>query len=521
MKRLLTASLGVMLILALGIISCDRDRDLTGPTEMIQSLDGQATLQRAAKLTTSEEESNQRSYITVVVADDESDPDNVITSFTITWSDTDDCSDNYNAYLFYTVYHRNSRPAFEKIQTHLGLAASGETQITNSLSNLNGASGFRVALYCGTSSDRRISTVWIPQYYDASNRSPVPDTYTSEPPLTALAVSSGTLTPTFHRHTLAYTVPDVANANSRITITATAGTDYNYVFVKDPALLIVRLCSPTILSLGCGEPHYGEDAVVLIDADADTPGFQVDLGEGENSIAIRVHKGDDLGSFYSLTVTRAASGTVNTPATGAPAISDTVQVQVGQTLTASTSGIADADGLTNASFSYQWVSSDGTSDTDISDATGSTYTLVEADAGNTIKVRVSFTDDAGHAESLTSAATGEVAAAAIPLTAEFQNVPDSHNSTDTFTFRVVFSEAVGTSYKTLRDHSFEVTNGSVTGARRVDGRSDLWEITVEPDSDADVTVVLPITDDCDAQDAVCTSDDKQLSNRSEITVSGP
>ena len=99
---------------------------------------------------------------------------------------------------------------------------------------------------------------------------------------------------------------------------------------------------------------------------------------------------------------------VNTPATGAPAISGTAQV--GETLTASTSGIADADGLTNVSYSYQWVRNDGSSDTDITDATDSTYTLEAADEGKTLKVKVSFTDDADNDERLTSAATGEVEA---------------------------------------------------------------------------------------------------------------
>ena len=42
---------------------------------------------------------------------------------------------------------------------------------------------------------------------------------------------------------------------------------------------------------------------------------------------------------------------VDDPATGAPAISGTAQV--GQTLTASTAGIADLDGLPN-SLTYQW-----------------------------------------------------------------------------------------------------------------------------------------------------------------------
>ena len=113
-------------------------------------------------------------------------------------------------------------------------------------------------------------------------------------------------------------------------------------------------------------------------------------------------------SFYFNADTPAAPDpALNNPATGAPSISG--MAQVGETLTADTSSIADADGLTNASYSYQWIANDGTSDTDITGATDSTYTLVAADEGKTIKVRVSFTDDADNEETLTSAATAVVA----------------------------------------------------------------------------------------------------------------
>ena len=119
---------------------------------------------------------------------------------------------------------------------------------------------------------------------------------------------------------------------------------------------------------------------------------------------------------------------------------------------------------------------------------------------------------------MTSEATATVVT---PLTAEFQDVPDKHDGTGFFTFDIAFSEHISISYKTLRDDSLEVTNGSATKAKRVDGQSDLWKITVEPDSNAAVTVVLPITEDCAAQDAVCTRDGTELSNRSELTVPGP
>ena len=179
-------------------------------------------------------------------------------------------------------------------------------------------------------------------------------------------------------------------------------------------------------------------------------------------------------------------GSANTPASGAPTITGTPQV--GQTLTASTSGITDADGLTNAAFSYRWTAGGS----DIGGATGSTYTLTASEQGQTIQVRVSFTDDADNEETLTSEATVAVAAAAsAPLTAAFQDLPDSHDGSTAFTFQVLFSEDVGISYVNMRDDAFSLSEGDVTGARRVDGRNDLWEITVEPDGDDGVAVTLP------------------------------
>ena len=96
----------------------------------------------------------------------------------------------------------------------------------------------------------------------------------------------------------------------------------------------------------------------------------------------------------------------NNPATGAPTISGTPQV--GGVLTANLSNVTDPDGLVNVSYSYQWIADDGTTETDIDHATGETYRPITADEDKTVKVRVSFTDDEGNPESLTSAATGAV-----------------------------------------------------------------------------------------------------------------
>ena len=100
----------------------------------------------------------------------------------------------------------------------------------------------------------------------------------------------------------------------------------------------------------------------------------------------------------------------NSPATGQPTISGTLRV--GETLTSDTSGIADEDGLESVTYLYQWLVGDGASETDIAGATSVTYTLSDDEEGKTVKVRVSFTDDEGNEETLTSEATAAVGAAA-------------------------------------------------------------------------------------------------------------
>ena len=152
-------------------------------------------------------------------------------------------------------------------------------------------------------------------------------------------------------------------------------------------------------------------------------------GEQSKTVTVQVleNGGEEEDETFTLQLSDASGGyinsgkatgtitspesTSNTPATGRPSVTGTAQV--GETLTADTTGIGDADGLNNVSYSYQWVRSDGTTDTDITGATTSTYTLVSADQGNTVKVRVSFTDDAGNAETLTSASTASVAAVSV------------------------------------------------------------------------------------------------------------
>ena len=122
---------------------------------------------------------------------------------------------------------------------------------------------------------------------------------------------------------------------------------------------------------------------------------------------VRVSFTDDADNKETLTsaATAAVAAKPNSPATGAPTITGTAQV--GETLTANTSGIADQNGLENATFSYQWLADDEA----ISGGTGWTYTLTDTDEGKAISVQVTFTDDAGNDETLTTEATDAVVAA--------------------------------------------------------------------------------------------------------------
>ena len=270
----------------------------------------------------------------------------------------------------------------------------------------------------------------------------------------------------------------------------------------------------------------GTDDTDIQDATGST--YILSAADEGKTVKVRVSFTDDEGNQETRTsaLTVAVAPIPNSPATGEPTISGTAQV--GQMLTASTSDISDSNGLANAIFTYQWIANDGTEDTDIPDATGSTHTIGTDDEGKAFKVRVSFTDDRGNQETRTSNLTAAaVAAAPSPLTAAIHNAPDSHNGSNSFTFELRFSEEPkeGFSDVTLQDHAFTVKGGTVAGARQMDGDSDTpnirWEISVSPDSNADVTVELPATEDCDAQGAICTEDDTMLSSPLEFTVKGP
>ena len=210
----------------------------------------------------------------------------------------------------------------------------------------------------------------------------------------------------------------------------------------------------------------------------------------------------------------------NTAATGQPTISGTAQV--GETLTAGTGGISDENGLEDASFSYQWLRNDGDSDARISGATGAAYTVHNDDADQSLKVQVSFTDDDGFKESLTSGAAA--VPVPTPLTGAFdeETLPDSHNGSTPFTLELFFNIEPSLDADAVTDHVLTITGGEVTEAEQTTTDSNLrWRITVQPDGTDDVTITLPETADCAEDGAVCTQHGQMLSEEISETIAGP
>ena len=267
--------------------------------------------------------------------------------------------------------------------------------------------------------------------------------------------------------------------------------------------------------------------------------YTVTVQDEGKALKVKVTFTDDAGNEESLTSfaviippaeTRNAEP-VNSPATGSPGIEGSPVV--GQTLTATTTGIADDDGISKAVFAYQWLADDAA----IDGATSSAYTVDTADVGKALKVMVTFNDDAGNAEAVVSNATGSVEAApaddkksddseyqtpSTSLTAEFQNVPDSHDGETVFTFRISFSQELQNQSGSRLRAALSVTGADVKKVRRVDKQRDFFEFTVAPTGTDTVTVSLDaFTGDCADDDAICTADGEALSGSIQTEIAGP
>ncbi|MBO9557897.1 MAG: M10 family metallopeptidase C-terminal domain-containing protein [Caulobacter sp.] len=131
------------------------------------------------------------------------------------------------------------------------------------------------------------------------------------------------------------------------------------------------------------------------------------LGDPDVGKTIRVVVSYTDGHGAAEIVTSSATASiagVNDPHTGGVSITGTTTED--QVLTA-VSTLADVDGL--GTLHYDWQRFNGSSYVSIGAADQATYTLGDADVGKTIRVRVSYTDGQGFAETATSSATASIA----------------------------------------------------------------------------------------------------------------
>ena len=274
-------------------------------------------------------------------------------------------------------------------------------------------------------------------------------------------------------------------------------------------------------------------------------------GDRQKTVRVTVHDDavEDGGETLTVTLSKPsgatlerdeATGTINNTEAADPSELSVADAEATEGDNATLDFVVTLDPASVSTVTVDYATADGTA-TAGADYTvkSGTLTFDPGDTRKTISVPVAEDTAEEGAETFTltlsnasgadlgdAEATGTIRNKAAPepdpLTASFTGVPAEHDGAGAaFTFRVEFSEAVDTSYTVLRDEAFSVSEGGVTRARRVDGRSDLWEIAVEPDSREAVTITLPGGRACNAAGAVCTDDGRQLSNSPSATVEGP
>ena len=108
-----------------------------------------------------------------------------------------------------------------------------------------------------------------------------------------------------------------------------------------------------------------------------------------------------------------------------------------------------------------------------------------------------------------------------PLTATLENVPTNHDGVSAFTFQIAFSADVDITPEDMRDHALTVTDATVTNATRVDARSDLWELTLEPTGTGAISILVPLNRACTETGALCTAEGQMLSTAPGHSIPGP
>ena len=272
--------------------------------------------------------------------------------------------------------------------------------------------------------------------------------------------------------------------------------------VADPGGVLAG-AAPVTATIGAGET---EETVSL-----DTVDDGVHEAHGSVRLTLAAGAGYGLGSEAERSAEVTVLDDDDSPATGSVTVTTATTFTEGETLAADTSGLADADGLDNAGYVYQWVrTSAGGSDTDISGATGATYVLVFADAGATLKVRVTVTDDEGHEATITSAPTSAVAALPRPSVTVVSDGDVTEGSPAVFTLTRTgdLAQTLDVAYEVAATGDFGVTTGAGTATFLADSATVQVSVATTGDGahEAHGSVTVTLTADTGAAPAYLLGD---------------
>lgn len=210
------------------------------------------------------------------------------------------------------------------------------------------------------------------------------------------------------------------------------------------------------------------------------------------SLSVQVSFADSV--FIDEVLTRTLSfstnvGNANDPAIGSVVISSATPTE-DEALQVSVENVQDADGLTNPQYRYQWLA-DGAV---ITGANSASFTPLQAQVGTALAVNVSFEDDFGSTETLSSSDTA--------LVTNVNDLPQGSVS-------ITGSAVVGQTLTAGNNLSDEDGLGAVSYQWRVNGAdtlvSSLTYTVREADVGAEITVVARYQDGFGEAESVSSS----------------
>ena len=241
--------------------------------------------------------------------------------------------------------------------------------------------------------------------------------------------------------------------------------------------------------------------------------------EAGSSRSVTVSVSDGNGGSATIPVTVAVADVDEPPdAPSAPTVSGASGTSVSVSWSAPSN--AGRPAVTDYDVQYRAGASGAFADwAHAGTATSATLTGLSADTAYQVQV---LARNAEGASAWSVAGEGRTQVAA--LIAWFEGVPDAHDGAAEFTLTLKFNARVSTLVRTLRNDRLSVTNGSVTGMRRVDRTAEgaaEFTVRITPTGRDAVTVSLPADGTaCDAG-GVCTADGVQLTEGANTTVAGP